>query len=53
MIRVNETPEESKKLYELSESKDENIAFLAMYMRKIIFAIDAEESYQMEQNERR
>jgi len=53
MITVDETQEEFNKLYELSEDDDKKIAFLAMYIRKIVFAMDEEDNYQMEQNERR
>ena len=53
MITVDETQEEFQRLYELSEDDDKKIAFLAMYIRKIVFAMDEEDNYQMEQNERR
>jgi hypothetical protein len=49
---IEETKEEMDQLLSLSKDEDRKIAFLARYIRKLVFAHDDEDMHQQEQRER-
>ena len=50
---IEESKEEMDRLFELCADNDDKIAFLAKYIRKIVFAADSEAEYKREQIERK
>jgi len=50
---IEESTEELENLLKLCDDKNKKIKILANYIAKIVRAIDSEDDYQMEQNERK
>jgi len=53
IVYIEESKEEMDRLFELCSDNDDKIAFLAKYIRKIVYSVDSEAEYKREQNERK